>query len=63
MSDKYIGTAAAAKILGVQVYTLKDWDRFGKFKAYRHPVTNRRLYSEEEIKNLAERIRNPEKPK
>jgi predicted site-specific integrase-resolvase len=35
--------------LNVTVWTLQDWDRKGKLKAYRNPKTNRRYYTEEQI--------------
>ncbi|MDR2940851.1 MAG: IS607 family transposase, partial [Clostridiales bacterium] len=35
--------------LNVTVWTLQDWDRKGKLKAYRNQKTNRRYYTEEQI--------------
>ena len=35
--------------LNVTVWTLQDWDRKGKLKAFRNPKTNRRYYTEEQI--------------
>ena len=35
--------------LNVTVWTLQEWDRKGKLKAYRNPKTNRRYYTEEQI--------------
>ena len=35
--------------LNVTVWTLQDWDRKGKLKAYRNPQTNRRYYTDEQI--------------
>ena len=35
--------------LNVTVWTLQDWDRKGKLRAYRYPQTNRRYYTEEQI--------------
>ena len=35
--------------LNVTVWTLQDWDRKGKLKAYRNPKTDRRYYTEEQI--------------
>jgi len=35
--------------INVTVWTLQDWDRKGKLKAYRNPKTDRRFYTEEQI--------------
>jgi len=35
--------------LNVTVWTLQDWDRKGKLKAFRNPKTDRRYYTEEQI--------------
>ena len=35
--------------LNVTVWTLQEWDRKGKLKAYRNPKTNRRYYTDEQI--------------
>jgi predicted site-specific integrase-resolvase len=63
MAVNYVGLKEAAAILGVKKHTLMDWDRTGKVKASRHPVNNRRMFREDELNILAERIKNPEKPK
>ena len=38
-----------SKRLNVTVWTLQEWDRKGKLKAYRYPQTNRRYYTEAQI--------------
>lgn len=35
--------------LNVTVWTLQEWDRKGKLKAFRNPKTNRRYYTDEQI--------------
>ena len=35
--------------LNVTVWTLQDWDRKGKLKAFRNPKTDRRYYTEDQI--------------
>jgi len=42
----------AAQYLGVSIDTLRNWDKSGKFKAYRHPISNFRLYKIEDLRNL-----------
>ena len=46
---KYLTIKEVAKILGVTPLTLRNWDKKGKFKAYRNPINNYRLYKPEEI--------------
>jgi len=46
----------AAEYLKISVQTLMRWDRLGKFKAYRHPVNNYRLYKLEDLKDFAKKI-------
>lgn len=46
----------AAKVLGVSVSTLRNWDREGKFPATRHPINHYRLYSQDTVLRLRERI-------
>lgn len=40
--DDSLNIGQAAKILNVAVNTMQRWDRIGKFKARRHPASNRR---------------------
>jgi excisionase family DNA binding protein len=46
----------AAEILGVSISTLRNWDRDGKFPATRHPINQYRIYSQESVLRLRERI-------
>ena len=39
----------AAEVIGVSEATLRRWDRSGKFKAIKHPITNFRLYRREDL--------------
>jgi len=41
-----------SKRLNVTVWTLQQWDREGKLKAFRTPKTNRRYYTEEQINDF-----------
>ena len=43
--------------LNVTVWTLQQWDKAGKLKAYRNPKTNRRYYTEEQIDEFLGRKR------
>ena len=42
--NEYLKIREAAEYLGVSKDTLRRWDRAGKLKARRHPVSNFRLY-------------------
>ena len=56
MENKYITIKDAASILGVSKLTLRNWDRVGKLKAYRHPFNNYRIYRVEDIEKVIELI-------
>ena len=49
MQKKYYTIKQAAKILVVTPLTLRNWDKKGKLKAYRHPVNNYRIYKHEQL--------------
>lgn len=56
MEIKYITIKSAAKMLGVTVLTLRNWDKQGKLTASRHPLNNYRVYNIADIENLIKRI-------
>lgn len=47
--QKYLTIHEAAKILHVTPLTLRNWDKNGKLRAYRHPVNNYRVYRIDQI--------------
>jgi excisionase family DNA binding protein len=49
MQKKYYTIKQASKILGVTPLTLRNWDKSGKLKAYRHPINNYRVYKPEQL--------------
>ncbi len=49
---KLITINEAAKILNVSKETLRRWDKTGKFKSYRNPINNYRVYDRSEVENL-----------
>jgi len=49
--DRIIRIGEAAKMIGVRVETLREWDRLGKFKAIRTPG-NSRMYRFSDIEKL-----------
>lgn len=54
--EKYLSISQAAKKLGISSETLRRWDNNGKFKSFRHPINNYRVYSEKQVDNLVEEM-------
>ena len=57
MSNQFIKIKDAAKVLGVSIPTLRNWDTSSKLKAHRHPFNNYRVYK---LSSLEEVIRDIE---
>jgi MerR family copper efflux transcriptional regulator len=55
----YLQIKAAAALLGVAPNTLRNWDRAGKIRVYRHPVNNYRLYKKADLLHLLTSIELP----
>lgn len=53
----YLTVGEAAAVLGVSPATLRNWDRSGKLKAYRHPVNGYRLYQLKELERVLKKLR------
>ena len=53
----YLTVGEAALLLGVSASTLRNWDRAGKLKPYRHPFNRYRLYRRNELETLLEQLR------
>lgn len=49
MQTKYYTIKQAAKLLHVTPLTLRNWDKKGKLKAYRHPANNYRVYRTDQL--------------
>jgi excisionase family DNA binding protein len=56
MQTKYYTIKQAAKLLHVTPLTLRNWDKRGKLKAYRHPLNNYRVYKTEQLEMFLRRI-------
>lgn len=52
----YLTVGEAAFTLGVSRSTLRNWDKAGKLKPYRHPINSYRLYSRQELENLLQEV-------
>ena len=46
----------AAKMLGVSMPTLRNWDTNGKLKALRHPMNRYRLYLKLDLEKLLKTV-------
>jgi len=56
MQQKYYTIKQAAKVLHVTPLTLRNWDKSGKLKAYRHPLNNYRVYKTEQLEMFLRKI-------
>jgi site-specific DNA-methyltransferase (adenine-specific) len=45
----YVTIKKAAKLLHVTPLTLRNWDKTGKLRPYRHPINKYRLYRLDQI--------------
>lgn len=57
MLSDYLTVGEASLTLGVSRSTLRNWDKTGQLKAYRHPINGYRLYRKLELENLLQDIR------
>ena len=53
---KLLTIKQAADLIGVTALTLRNWDKAGKLKAFRHPINNYRVYKREDVDKLVEAI-------
>jgi len=53
---QYLTISQAAKLLHVTPLTLRNWDKNGKLKPYRHPANNYRVYRLDQIEAFLRRI-------
>jgi len=53
---RYITIKNAAKLLHVTPLTLRNWDKSGKLKPYRHPANNYRVYRLDQIELFLRRL-------
>ncbi len=58
---KYLKIKEVAELFGVTPLTLRNWDKAGKLKAYRHPINNYRVYKPEEIELFLRKIESGKK--
>lgn len=56
MQQKYYTIKQAAKLLHVTPLTLRNWDKKGKLKAYRHPANNYRVYRADQLELFIRKV-------
>jgi excisionase family DNA binding protein len=54
--QKYLTIKKAAKLLHVTPLTLRNWDKAGKLKAYRHPANKYRIYRLDQIESFLRQL-------
>ena len=54
--DDFLTVGEAAKFVGVPAATLRNWDRSGKLKAYRHAINGYRLYRKDQLQDLLQTL-------
>ena len=53
---QYLTIRKAARLLHVTPLTLRNWDRRGILKPYRHPANNYRIYRIDQIEAFLRRL-------
>lgn len=53
---EYLKLGEASEFLGVTGNTLRNWEKAGKIKVYRHPINNYRLYLREDMSHLLKSV-------
>lgn len=62
MKGTFATIKEASEILGVSRLTLRNWDNSGKLTAYRHPISNYRVYKREELNALIAKMESGDRP-
>ena len=60
--NEYLTVSEAAEVLGVSKDTLRRWDRAGKLKARRHPITKYRPYLKKDLSFLLRGLADGDRP-
>lgn len=58
-SQGYLRVKEAAALLGVAPNTIRAWGATGKIPEYRNPVNNYRLYRQDDLEGLLDRLGQP----
>jgi len=52
----YLLIKEAAEVLGVSQQTLRNWEKGGKLRVYRHPVNGYRLFLKADLEVILKRL-------
>jgi excisionase family DNA binding protein len=55
-NQEYLMKHEVAKLIGVDIQTIRRWDEAGKLKATRHPINKYRLYKMSAVKKLLAKL-------
>ena len=50
--NEYLTSKEAAKYLGVNIFTFKNWVRNDKIPSFKHPISGYRLFRKEDLNKL-----------
>ena len=56
--EGFLQVKEAAALLGVAPNTVRAWGDRGKIPEYRHPVNNYRMYKQQDLQLVVEKIKN-----
>jgi len=54
--NQFVTVKEAAKLLGVSPNTLRTWDRTGKIRVYRSPMSKYRLFKKSDLVKILRQI-------
>ena len=52
----FLTVGKAAKMVGVSTSTLRNWDRAGKLKAVKQPISGYRLYKKSDLQKFLKKL-------
>lgn len=55
-ASDYLRSSEVADLLGTTMTTLRKWDKNGKLKAFKHPISGFLLYRLKDISDLLEKL-------
>jgi predicted site-specific integrase-resolvase len=60
MAGKFLTIKEASVFLGVTPLTLRNWDKSGKLKTMRHPMSNYRIYKLDDLEQILKEMESGE---
>lgn len=59
--QQYLLIGEAARVLGVSQETLRNWEKTGKMRVFRHPINRYRLFRRKDLLAFLRRIESRER--